>query len=139
MSATRQRRKHTLSMTERLQQFGSEARDAGRQLPAGTAKNELMEKIRNSEEAVRMCGWLDSKELTPHVSRPNPGRLPPDRAGHLLMTLTTPGPPRGSGGLVAGPWHAIRRDPFSFWSRRRLDGRFGLLRRRCQVRVRQQG
>lgn len=65
MSATRQRRKHTLSLTERLQQFGNEARDAARQLPAGTAKDELMKKIRNSDEAVRMCGWLDSKELKP--------------------------------------------------------------------------
>src|SRR5215831_3231382 len=55
------------------------------------------------------------------------------------MTAPPPEPLRGTGGLVRGPWHAIRPDPFSSWNQHRLDGRYGSLLRRCPVRGLRQG
>jgi hypothetical protein len=44
-------------------------------LPAGSAQDELRKKVRNSEEAVRMCGWLNSKELKPPTKQAETLRL----------------------------------------------------------------
>jgi hypothetical protein len=60
MTVKRNRRKHTVSFSERLQMAASDARQAAQKLPQGTERDVLLKKAKQAETAVRINGWLTS-------------------------------------------------------------------------------
>jgi len=58
MTVKRNRRKHTVSFSERLQIAAGVARQAALKLPQGTEREVLLNKARQAETAVRINGWL---------------------------------------------------------------------------------
>jgi hypothetical protein len=58
MTVKRNRRKHTVSFSERLQIAAGDARQAALKLPQGTEREVLLNKARQAETAVRINGWL---------------------------------------------------------------------------------
>jgi len=59
----RNRRKHTLSFDERLQQVADAAREAARGLPLGRDRDALLKKARQTEIAAHINEWLSSPGL----------------------------------------------------------------------------
>lgn len=65
MTAARRRSKHSPSLSERLHLAAEEARYAAQHMPDGEAKDRLIAKARQNEEAARLKGWLSSPGLSP--------------------------------------------------------------------------
>jgi hypothetical protein len=65
MIVKRSRRKQTVPFDERLKTAAEEARQAAQQLPQGPEREDLLEKARQAEAAVRINGWLTSPGLPP--------------------------------------------------------------------------
>jgi hypothetical protein len=66
MTVKRNRRKHTVSFSERLQIAARDAHRAAQDLPQGAARDVLLKKARQAETAMRINGWL----TTPGSRRP---------------------------------------------------------------------
>jgi len=63
---TRRRQvKHVLSLADRLRQFAQEAKETVARLPQGKARDEALEKVKATERALQVEGWLASRELRP--------------------------------------------------------------------------
>ncbi|MGC2778262.1 MAG: hypothetical protein WA418_21765 [Bradyrhizobium sp.] len=67
MAGTRNRRKQTVSFTQRLQQAATAARDAARALPAGEQRDVLLKKARQAEMAAHINELLSAPVL--HTDR----------------------------------------------------------------------
>jgi hypothetical protein len=59
----RNRKRPRTSFQERLTKFAQDAFAAAKQLPAGTQRNELLVKARESEAAAKIDRWLSSPGL----------------------------------------------------------------------------
>ena len=59
----RNRRKHTLTFDERLQQAADAAREAARRLPLGRERDALLKKARQTDVAAHINEWLSSPGL----------------------------------------------------------------------------
>jgi hypothetical protein len=55
---TRNRRKQTVSLDERLRQAARSAGEAAALLPQGLERNVMLQKARQAETALRISGWL---------------------------------------------------------------------------------
>jgi len=58
MTVKRNRRKQTISFSERLQLAAREARQSAHKLPQGPERETLLKKARQAETAMRINGWL---------------------------------------------------------------------------------
>ncbi|UPK23864.1 hypothetical protein [Bradyrhizobium sp. 195] len=63
MNAKRRRVKQSLSLSERLHRAADELLEAAQQMPDGDAKDQLIKRARQHEEAARLEGWLSSPGL----------------------------------------------------------------------------
>jgi hypothetical protein len=65
MTVKRNRRKQTTGLCERLEIAAKQAREAAQDLPQGAAREDLLKKAEQAEEASRINGWLTSPGLRP--------------------------------------------------------------------------
>jgi hypothetical protein len=61
----RRRVKQVLSLVDRLRQFAKEAKETAARQPQGKARDEALEKVKATERALQVEGWLASRELRP--------------------------------------------------------------------------
>ena len=57
--------KQVLSLADRLRQFAKKAEETAARLPQGKARDEALEKVKATERALQVEGWLASRELRP--------------------------------------------------------------------------
>jgi hypothetical protein len=65
MAVRRNRTKQTVPLEERLAAFASDARDRANQMPAGSERDELLQKARDAEVATRFDAWGSSSSEKP--------------------------------------------------------------------------
>jgi hypothetical protein len=65
MIVRRNRRKQAVSFDDRLKIAAKEARQAAQMLPQGEAREDLLQKAKQAEAAIRIHGWLTSRGLRP--------------------------------------------------------------------------
>jgi hypothetical protein len=58
MTVKRNRRRQTISFSERLRLAACEARQSAQRLPQGPERETLLKKARQAETAMRINGWL---------------------------------------------------------------------------------